>query len=89
MFFDPFSPEDDGSDFGPEFQKSVEKMPAGTFWAFVLAALLGHAGLFAGSLGLLLIAFRSQWVLGGGLLAGGLLALVLTVLIYRRHRAST
>lgn len=82
---DPFSPfEDEEPD--REFQETLRSISPETVLDFVLAVLLAHVGLFAGSLGLMLIWFRGQWEVGGALLAGGLLGLALTVAVYRRHR---
>jgi len=48
--------------------------------------VLVHAGLFATSLGLMLVGFRGQWLVGGTLAVGGLLALSGAVVQYRRFR---
>jgi hypothetical protein len=82
---DPFSVVEEEDELPPEFETSVRTLSAATFWAFVASALLAQAGLFAASLGLLLIVFRGQWTLGGGLLVGGVLALAITAAIYVWH----
>lgn len=76
-------------EFQESIQKSIQETPRGTFWAFLLAVLFAQAGLFAVSLGMMLIGFRDQWMVGGALFSGGVLALVITVIIYRWHRALT
>ncbi|WP_199174838.1 DUF7322 domain-containing protein [Halegenticoccus soli] len=58
---------------------------AGPFWASVVFVNLG---LFALCLGLMLVYFRDQWTIGGGLVVGGTLALVRTYQIYREFRRS-
>ncbi len=83
---DPFSvvvEEDD--DAGERLAGSVGSLSSGTFRAFVVALLLAQAGLFAASLGLLLGWFRAQWLLGGALFIGGIVALAATVGIVRWH----
>jgi hypothetical protein len=60
--------------------RNVPPEVARSFWAAVIFA---NAGLFGVSLGLMLIGFRGQWFWGGGLLVGGLLALLRTYLEYR------
>ena len=90
MFLDPFSVvEEEDPEFTGEFQETMQRADGGTFWAFLAAALLAQVGLFATSLGLMLWWFRGQVALGGGLVVGGLVALVLTVAIYLWHRART
>ena len=72
-----------------EFQESMEsirEIPRETLWAFILAVWLAHVGLFAVSLGLLLIGFWGWWWIGGALVVGGSIALVLTAAIVRWHR---
>ena len=49
------------------------------------SALLAQVGLFAASLGVMLMTFRDQWTLGGGLFVGGVLALAVTAGIYVWH----
>lgn len=83
---DPFSLADDEGTSGQDFKKAIKETPRGTFRDFLLAALLAHGGLFAGSLGVMLWVFRGQRLLGGGLAIAGLLALGLTVVVYRRHK---
>ena len=75
-----------------EFQESMSsigEMPRETLWAFILAIWFAHVGLFALSLGLLLIGFWGWWPIGGLLVVGGTLALVITVAVVRWHRTRT
>jgi uncharacterized membrane protein YhaH (DUF805 family) len=87
IVLDPFSVLDEENESVGDFQESIRRIPRRTFWAFILAVLLTQAGLFAVSLGLMLIGFRNQWTVGGALVSVGTLALLVTVLIYRWHRA--
>lgn len=64
----------------------IGSAPKATLRAFVGAALLAQVGLFALSLGVLLAYFRGQSVLGGGLVVGGVVALVATLAVVRRQR---
>jgi hypothetical protein len=50
------------------------------FWAAVVYANVGVAGI---SVGPMLVGFRGQWLVGGGVFLVGVLALVRTYLIYR------
>jgi hypothetical protein len=86
MTLDPLSlvaEEEDSSSV--DLTSGVRTMSGETFYAFVGALLLAQAGLFATSLGLLLGWFRGQWTLGGGLVAGGVIALVATAAIVLWH----
>lgn len=56
--------------------------------AFWLLVLVFNAALLGVSLGLMLVVFRDQWLLGGGIFLGGLVAFLLGVLGYRRQRKS-
>lgn len=88
LFFsvlDPFSVVEEEEELPPEFETSVRTLSAATFWAFVASALLAQVGLFAASLGVMLMTFRDQWTLGGGLFVGGVLALAVTAGIYVWH----
>ena len=84
--------EEDGtagqSEESEAFQEAIERMSGETLLAFVLALAFAHVGLFATSLGLLLIYFRGLWTVGGGVVAVGLVALALTVWVYRWHEAN-
>ena len=81
----PF-PEDDDRGANEDVGRALRTIPPETLRAFVLLAILIQAGLFAGSLGLMLGAFRGQWRLGGALAGGGLLAFALAALVHRRYR---
>lgn len=59
----------------------IDSDVAGAFWT---AVVLANAGLFAVSLGPMLVFFRGQWLFGGGLFVFGLLALART---YQHVRA--
>lgn len=74
---------------GDELQRSLREIPTETLWAFVIALLFAHVGLFAASLGLMLVGFRGRWMVGGVLFGGGMLALVVTVGVvwWHEHRA--
>jgi hypothetical protein len=86
--FDPLSVIEEESPAEPstDLGDSMQRADAATFWAFLAAALLAQAGLFAVSIGLMFGGFRGQWMLGGPLVGGGLVALALTVGIVRWHR---
>ena len=84
---DPFSLDDEGD--GSADLEGVFTGPAhATLRAFLLVSVLVQIGLFAGSLGAMLVAFRGQWGLGTLLVGGGLAALGLAALRYRRYRAA-
>jgi len=86
--FDPLSVIDEESPAEPstELGDSMQRADAATFWAFLVAAVLAQAGLFAASLGLMFAGFRGQWALGGLLFAGGSVALGLAVGVTWWHR---
>ena len=67
-------------------EEGLRKASPETLRAFVFLAVAIQVGLFAASLGVLLVGFREQRLLGGALAVGGLLALALSVAGYRRHR---
>lgn len=54
-----------------------------TFWSLVGAI---NVALLAGSLGIMLIGFRGEWLTGGALVAGGLVALGWSVYRYRAFK---
>ncbi|MFA9417713.1 hypothetical protein [Natrinema sp. HArc-T2] len=72
-----------------DLERTFSEISRSTLLAFVVVAVLVHAGLFGASLGVMLIGFRSQWVGGGALAIGGTLALVVAVVVYRRYSART
>lgn len=80
---DPFGDDGEGDE---ELAETFSEIDRSTLLAFVVVAAFVHAGLFAVALGLLLLGFRGQWLLGGGLAIAGLLALALAWLSYRRYR---
>lgn len=53
------------------------------FWGIVVSV---NVGLFAASLGLMLVYFRGQWRLGGGVFALGVVTLAYGYLKYRRYQ---
>lgn len=69
------APPDEGF-FGPE------DTPADVLKAFWSLVVLFNVGLFAVSLGIMLIGFRGAWAFGGAFLAVGLLALARGVYRY-------
>lgn len=77
----PFPPDDDEAD--RDLRQAFRDASPGTLQAFVLLAVLIQAGLFVGSLGVMLVAFRGQWVLGGTLVVLGLLGVGLAAVRYR------
>ncbi|TYL39390.1 hypothetical protein CV102_06835 [Natronococcus pandeyae] len=81
---DSFGGGDDGAD---ELEDTFNSIERSTLVAFIVVAVLVHAGLFGASLGVMLIGFRAQWIFGGALTVGGVLALVLGVVAYRRYRS--
>lgn len=85
---DPFSVLEEEHEPGDDLQATIQHRDDGTLRRFGVAVVLTQVGLFALSLGLLLWWFRGQAALGGGLVVGGLLALVVTAFVYRRHRAA-
>lgn len=83
MFPGPDDPEADR-----DLEQGLRGVSPETLRTFVLLAVLVQAGLFAGSLGVLLVAFRGQRLVGGALTVGGVSSLVISVAIYRRRRRS-
>ncbi|AXR77168.1 DUF7322 domain-containing protein [Natrarchaeobaculum sulfurireducens] len=85
---DPFADgrTDTGSDGADDIEKTLGEIPRATLLAFIVVGVLVHAGLFAAALGLMLVGFRGQWLIGGGLAAGGFLALFGAIVQYRRFR---
>ncbi|SFC55070.1 hypothetical protein SAMN05444422_11067 [Halobiforma haloterrestris] len=83
--FDGSGNEDPGAD--DDLEAAMSSIDRATLLAFVTVGVLVHAGVFAVALGPMLIGFRGQWIVGGTLTAGGVLALVLSVAVYRRYRA--
>ncbi|OIB56063.1 DUF7322 domain-containing protein [Natrialba sp. SSL1] len=96
-FEDPFGddplddPFGDGSTGDGEADEDIastfESIDRSTLLAFVTVGVLVHGGIFAASLGAMLVGFRGQWVVGGSLAVAGVAALVLSVGIYRRYKA--
>lgn len=77
-------PQDDEAD--RDLRQALRDASPETLKAFVLLTVLIQAGLFAGSLGVMLVAFRGQWTVGGTLVVGGLLVLVLAIVLYRKRK---
>ncbi|WP_158057392.1 DUF7322 domain-containing protein [Halorussus halophilus] len=84
MFFDPFE-EEHGGERDPQLQQSIQSISTETLQQFILLAVLVQVGLFAISIGLLLVGFRGELVLGGALACVGVVALVVAVVVYRRR----
>ncbi|MFU8868724.1 hypothetical protein [Natronococcus sp.] len=84
---DDLSPfEGDSSDDGSEeLQEAFGELSRETLLAFVGALFFAHVGLLAISVGPLLVIFTGQWLLGGAVAVGGIVALALTGRIYRWH----
>ena len=78
----PFEGDSSG-DGSEELQEAFGEMSRETLLAFVGALFFAHVGLLAASVGLLLVAFRGQWMLGGAIAVVGIAALALTGWIYR------
>ena len=84
---DPFAGDRGGEDEADaDIEQSLGEIPRQTLLAFIVVGVLVHAGLFAAALGLMLVGFRGQWLVGGGLAVGGVLALAIAVVRYRRYR---
>lgn len=84
-FDDPFGGDSNG-DGSDDLQENLEAVSRETLLAFVAVAVLVQAGLLGGSLGVMLIGFRGQWVGGGVLTIGGVLALAIAYVTYRRYQ---
>ncbi|WP_137286588.1 DUF7322 domain-containing protein [Halorussus salinisoli] len=84
MFLDPSSPDDEEAD--RDLRKGLRGAAPETLRAFVLLAVSVQAGLFAGALGVMLLAFRGQQTLGGALIVGGLVVLGVSVVAYRKYK---
>jgi hypothetical protein len=82
VFPGPDDPEADR-----DLKRGLRGISPETLRTFVLLAVLVQAGLFAGSLGVLLVAFRGQRLVGGALAVGGISSLVVSAAIYRRRRS--
>ncbi len=84
---DPFiSDRGNESEADADIEKALGEIPRATLLAFIVVSVLVHAGLFATAVGLMLVGFRGQWLVGGTLAVGGLLALSGAVVQYRRFR---
>lgn len=87
VFSGPLPPDDTEAD--RDLRQGLQDASPETLKAFVLLAALLQVGLFVGSLGVMLFVFRNQRALGGTLVVGGLFALALTAVLYRKRRRST
>ncbi|EMA35649.1 DUF7322 domain-containing protein [Halobiforma nitratireducens] len=85
---DPFGSGSDGSESeaDDDIADALGSIERATLLAFVTVGALVHGGVLAASLGVMLIGFRGQWVVGGVLAAAGVGALALSVVVYRRYR---
>lgn len=86
MFSGPLPSDDAEAD--RDLREGLRDASPETLKAFALLAVLIQAGLFAGSLGVMLVAFRNQWVVGGVLVVGGLLGLGFAVVRYRKREGT-
>jgi hypothetical protein len=68
-----------------DLREGLRNISPETLKMFVLLAVLIQAGLFVGSLGVMLFAFRNQRMLGSGLAGAGVLVLGVSVVLYRRR----
>jgi hypothetical protein len=82
VFPGPDDPEADR-----DLKRGLRSISPGTLRTFIVLAVLVQIGLFAASLGVLLVAFRGQRLVGGALAVGGVLSLVVSAEIYRRRRS--
>ncbi|PSO98404.1 MAG: hypothetical protein BRC53_05560 [Cyanobacteria bacterium SW_6_48_11] len=82
MFPGPEDPEADRN-----LETGLREASPETLRAFVFLAVVLQAGLFAASLGVLRVAFRGQRLVGGALIVGGVFALGLSAVVYRRRRS--
>lgn len=74
------------ADASTEAERTTVEVDSRTSRYFWSAVVLANVAVGAGSLGLMLIAFRGQWFLGGGLVLVGLLAGIRTHRIYREFK---
>lgn len=89
-FEDPFADDSSGGSDGDadaDVAAALTDTPRETLLAFMIVAVLVHGGLFAAALGAMLVGFRGQWTVGGALTVGGVTALGLAVVTYRRYRS--
>lgn len=89
-FEDPFADDSNGGSDGDadsDVTAALTDTPRETLLAFIVVAVLVHGGLFAAALGAMLVGFRGQWTIGGALTVGGVAALGLATVTYRRYRS--
>lgn len=79
----PGPEEDEEAD--RQLREGLGNISPETLRQFVVLAVLVQAGLFAASLGVMLVAFRGQRRLGGALAILGVVALAIAVALYRRR----
>ena len=84
---DAFEDPAGGSESDEDLERAFDELSSETLLAFIVVGVLVHVGVFVGALGLMLLGFRGQWLVGGGLAIAGLAALGLAVATYRRYRA--
>lgn len=90
----PEEPDDPFEDYHDPEERATRDVPSpgevdvskGLFRAFWGLVAVFNVGLFATSLGLLLVAFRGQWVVGGVVALIGVASLVYGVHRYRVYR---
>ncbi|ADB61659.1 hypothetical protein Htur_2786 [Haloterrigena turkmenica DSM 5511] len=86
---DPFEDPAGDSESDEDLERAFAELSSETLLAFIVVGVLVHVGVFAGALGLMFLGFRGQWLIGGGLVIVGTVALGLAVATYRRYRART
>ena len=82
---EPEPEPDPESDLAPDIPDE-SNVPEGLFRAFWGLVATLNLGLFAAALGLMLVGFRGQWQLGGGVFLLGVAALAWAGVKYRQHR---
>jgi hypothetical protein len=86
VFSGPFPPDDEEDAAAQrKLRDGLGEISPDVLRTFVVLALVVQAGLFAASLGLMLLWFRGQRLLGGGLAVAGVLALGASAVIYRQR----
>jgi hypothetical protein len=85
VFSGPFPPDEEDAAAQRKLRDGLGEISPDVLRTFVVLALVVQAGLFAASLGLMLLWFRGQRLLGGGLAVAGVLALGASAAIYRQR----
>jgi hypothetical protein len=82
-------PGPDDAEADRDLKRGLRGISPATLRTFVVLAVLVQAGLFAGSLGVLLVAFRGQRLVGGALAVVGVSSLAVSAVLYRRRQNRT